>query len=448
MKALKARWDRCLAPPPSDYAAAGDLLRVFCIFMVAWYHIWQQSWLTPLIRLGPFQLDMSGPVRTGYMFVDLILMLSGFLLYLPYANGRERSSGEFYLRRALRILPSYWLCLAVMLVFAVLEPNFTDGFRLFQDLLAHLGFVHNLYGFSYNATRLNVVLWTLAVEVQFYLILPALAPAFRRRPIVAYLAMTGAGLSFMFIWTMPMQDTALFVNRLPNMLVVYANGMLAAHAYARLARIGRRRALMALAGLALAAAAVWGLFRVLDRQMRVSDYDALRQGQLKWRWLFSACGAAFMLGGSLTFAPLRWAMSNRLVRFLSGVSFNFYIWHQWLAVKLKQWRIPPYLARENPNMAGEMPWQRNYTLLCFLAALLLAILLTFLVERPCARLGRRLYERVRAGVRGLFGPDDAPDDDALDDVPDDDGPDDDALDDAPDDDGPDVVETLETNEAT
>ena len=387
------------APPDAGYAAAGDLLRALCVFMVGWYHIWQQSWLSPALQIGSHRLDLTPPVRTGYMFVDLMLVLSGFLTYLPWANRRERAAGEFYLRRALRILPSYWFCLAVMLVVAVTAPDFTDGGRLFRDLLAHLGFVHNLFGFSYNATRLNVVLWTLAVEVQFYLILPALAPVFRRHPLPVYLAMTGAGLCAMFLWTAEMESTVLYVNRLPNMLVVYANGMLAAHLYARLAASERRRGLVAALGTAAAIAALWAIYRILLEQSHAPDYDTLRLGQLRWRWLLSACGAAFLTGGSLSFAPVRAALSNRLTRFLSGVSFNFYIWHQWLAVKLKQWRIPPYISPENPNQAGEMPWQLHYTLACFLGALALAVLLTYLVEKPCARWGRRLAERTMARFR-------------------------------------------------
>ena len=392
MKGFRDRW---LAPPEPEYAAAGDLLRVVCILMVGWYHIWQQSWLGPVLKLGGRWLDFTPGVRAGYMFVDMMLALSGFLCYLPYANGKARPAGEFYLRRALRILPSYWLCLMVMLVFALRDPGFTDAPRLGLDLLAHLGFVQNLWGFSYTATRMNVVLWTLAVEVQFYLLLPVLAPVFNKRPLLTYAAMTGAGLSFMFLWTAPMQDTTLYVNRLPNMLVVYANGMLAAHAYARLCRVEKRRGWIAAAGLALSVLAVWTAWLILTRQARVSGYDALRLGQLKWRWLFSLCASAFLLGGSVTFAPIRAAISNRVIRFLAGVSFNFYIWHQWLAVMLKRWRIPAYQAAENPNMAGEMPWQFHYTLLCFAAALALAALVTWLVEKPGAKLGRRLYDRIR-----------------------------------------------------
>ena len=79
-----------ISSPSPSYAAAGDFLRVFCVFMIGWYHIWQQSWLSPTLRLGGLTLDMTAPVRTGYMFVDWMLALSGFLLYLPWANGRER----------------------------------------------------------------------------------------------------------------------------------------------------------------------------------------------------------------------------------------------------------------------------------------------------------------------------------------------------------------------
>ena len=236
---------RAIAPAPCDHAAAGDLLRVICVGMIAWYHIWQQSWLSPQLRLGGLFVNLLPPVRAGYMFVDLMLMLSGFLLYLPWANGAERPAREFYTRRALRILPSYWVCLLVMLGFTLADPGFTEFGRLAKDMLAHLTFTHNLFYFSYTATPLNVVLWTLAVEVQFYLLLPALAPAFRKQPLASYLAMVGAALCFQRLWTARMEDTTLFVNRLPNMLDVYANGMLAAHIYAKLAQKKERRTLIA-----------------------------------------------------------------------------------------------------------------------------------------------------------------------------------------------------------
>ena len=390
--------ERSLSPAPARHAAAGDFMRVFCALLIGWYHIWQQSWLRPQLALGPLTLDFSAPVRAGYMFVDLMLLLSGFLLYLPYANGKKVSTRGFYTRRALRILPSYWLCLAVMLVFTLVTEGPSRPGDLLKDLLAHLTFTHNLFRVSYLGTRLNGVLWTLAVEVQFYLLLPALAPLFKKRPLVCYGAMVGAALCFQRQWTHPMADTSMFINRLPNMLDVYANGMLAAHLYAKLARRRDHRALIAALGTVACAAGAWGALEVAKAQAGITDYAALRLGQIDHRFLFSACGALFLAGGSLSFAPVRALLSNPPIRFLSGLTFNFYMWHQWLAVRLKLWRIPPYLAAENPNTAGEMPWQLHYTLLCFIAALALSALITYAVEKPCARLGRRWLEGRRTRV--------------------------------------------------
>ena len=385
--------NREIAPAPRNHAAAADLMRVACVAMIAWYHIWQQSWLSPRLRIGAIDVNLLALVRAGYMFVDLMLMLSGFLLYLPWANGEERPTRDFYARRALRILPSYWACLAVMIVFALAQPGFSEYGRLAKDIATHLTFTHNLSYMTYVQSLLNVVLWTLAVEVQFYLLLPALAPVFRRKPLVCYLAMVGAALCFQRLWTIPMTDTTLFVNRLPNMLDVYANGMLAAHIYSRLAQKKERRALIAALGTAAFLLGLFGVIRLVAGQATIYGYEELRHGQLDRRWAISACGALALAGGSLSFGPVRRVFSNRVVRFLSGISFNFYIWHQWLAVKLKELRIPPYLAEENPNQAGEMPWQLHYTLLCFPVALAFATLMTYLVEKPGAKLGRKLLEK-------------------------------------------------------
>ena len=50
-------------------------------------------------------------------------------------------------------------------------------------------------------------------------------------------------------------------------------------------------------------------------------------------------------------------------------------------------------------MAGEQPWQLEYTLLCFLAAGIAGVLLTYLWERPVNRWGRRRMKQAEAAAR-------------------------------------------------
>ena len=114
--------------------------------------------------------------------------------------------------------------------------------------------------------------------------------------------------------------------------------------------------------------------------------------QLLWRLPLGVCGAAFLYFPAarrrVWTAPLGIALSG----FLSAISYNFYIWHQFLAVKLKEFHIPAYVS-EFPQMSEGRAWQTKYTLLCFAAAFLLSAALTYLVEKPAGRAQLRLRAR-------------------------------------------------------
>ena len=93
-----------------------DGLRVAMIFIVSWYHIWQQSWLEPVLHIPQAGIHWSLDflVRTGYVWVDGTVLLSAFLMYLPLARkGRDAlpDTRSFYFRKARRILPGYWFIL-------------------------------------------------------------------------------------------------------------------------------------------------------------------------------------------------------------------------------------------------------------------------------------------------------------------------------------------------
>jgi len=378
-------------PARTGYADAGDFLRVACVGFIGWYHIWQQSWLNPDLHILGARLRIYPLVACGYMFVDLMLLLSGFLLMLAFLSGRGQNTRGFYAARAARILPSYLLCMALMLLLSFLVPENAYGSarHFWTDLLSHLSFTHNFFPESYTYTHLNGALWTLAVEVQFYLIFPFLARAFRREPACTYFGMVGLGLLFRIAAASLAQETTLLVNQLPAMLDVYANGMLAALIYHRLQQ-RPQRALSAWLCTLLAILSAALVYLILSRQLGRSGGENIRLGQMLWRFPLSALGGVFLVCGSRAVHGLRLLFSNRLVRFLSGISFNFYIWHQFLAVQLKKLRIPAYTG-STPNQDGQMPWQMHYTLLCFAVALSIAALITYLVEKPCAKwIKRRL----------------------------------------------------------
>jgi peptidoglycan/LPS O-acetylase OafA/YrhL len=111
----------------------------------------------------------------GNTGVQLFFVLSGFLLFLPYARAmlfQERwpKTRTFYMRRALRILPGYYFSLLLLVFFVqrtYLLPSHWPQLFLFLTFFME----------SSSATfrQINVPYWSLGTEVQFYLLLPFVA---------------------------------------------------------------------------------------------------------------------------------------------------------------------------------------------------------------------------------------------------------------------------------
>ena len=369
----------------SGYADAGDFLRVASVGLVGWFHIWQQSWLNPNLKIGSVTLNFYPLVACGYMFVDLMLLLSGFLLMLGYLSGRVKRWKDFYIARAARILPSYFLCIFIVLFcFALPQEQYGSARHMWTDILSHLSFTHNFFYESYVGTRLNGALWTLAVEVQFYLIFPLAAKVFKKHPLISYIVMVAAAWGIRLRLMYGGMDISIYFNRLSAMLDVYANGLMAAMIYHKLCR-RKEKAWQAWLSTLLAVLSAIGVYYVVKYQFDVlRGNPGTQYGQMILRFPLTVCGSIFLVCDSRSIVLLRKLLSNGFVRFLSGLSFNFYIWHQFLAVKLKDWRIP-YYEGVNPNQAGLTPWQMHYTLVCFGGALLLSLLITYLVEKPCGK---------------------------------------------------------------
>jgi len=362
-----------------------DGLRAFFVFSVVAFHLFEQSWLAPRFTVLGLHINLDPFLRTGYLWVDGMLLLSGFLLYLPYARSREAgrpflSRPGFYRRRLARIVPTYLLHLVIIfLVVALPERRYVTWWHAARDWLAHLTFTHPLFPFSSRFTPLNGALWTIGVEMQFYLLFPLLARAFDRMPLFVYASGTAVALAFRG-YAMTIPQTPMLINQLPAFLDVYLHGMIAAMVFARFEKQkddGLRRALFT----AVTLAAVMGLAVIVRHQAGMRSIESLRVGQMSVRYAQSVLSALLLLGASLGLGGIRLVMGNKVTAYLAAISYQVYMWHQMIAVQFKKWRIPPS-EHPQPHTVFERDWQTLYVLLVMLATFVIATAITYLVERP------------------------------------------------------------------
>ncbi|MBQ2928803.1 MAG: acyltransferase [Clostridia bacterium] len=368
-------------------------LRVLLVFIVSWYHIWQQSWWTP--HVGTYSLDFL--VRAGYVPVDGTILLSGFLLFLPHARTmllgeKIPDTREFYQKRIMRIVPSY-VFVTLLMLFAVAIPYelyYGNTANMWKDVLMHLTFTQTFDYSTYIATPIGVASWTVAIEMQAYLLFPLLAKWARKNPLGTFSTMAAAALLFRSWVVWSMKDYNMVVNQLINFLDVYAMGMAASLLYVKLTTLypaDRKRFLWQGIATAAVVLAIWGLKELLQDQAGSNGQSAIQSGQMIRRPAFAFLLALLTLGLPFAVRPIRFIAGNKLMGFLAMISMNYYLMHQNIAVHLKRIQFPPAENYPNPNMlAGgpETPWKYEYTALCFGLSILTAIAITFLIEKPGA----------------------------------------------------------------
>lgn len=383
--------DSLLLPAPDEkYHPLADGFRALAMLGVMWFHIWQQSWLSPRFSVLGVSFDFTNIVRAGYLLVDVFLLLSGFLMFLPYAksaldNTKSPSILNFYKKRIVRILPPYYLCILILFLSAYINGEYYTKGEMLRDLLSHLTLTHTFFTDTYIFTHLNVPLWTIAIEAQFYVLFPFIARAFKKFPLITYAVMVAVSHYFRFNIVSPMEDTQMYLNQLPAMLDVYANGMLASYAYVSLARNLKPSKAVSLIATFAFVFILFQMYTLFEGQTYENGYTRIRLGQMERRFPLSFLTGILLIVSSFSLKPLILIFSNPVMRFLSAVSFEAYIWHAVIALRLKKWRIPAYEALENPQMNNEPVWQLRYTLLCFALALTVGAILTYLFEKPLAK---------------------------------------------------------------
>lgn len=283
----------------------------------------------------------------GFLGVDLFFLITGFLLTLPwFKHALEHrpapSAREFYWRRARRILPAYYVQLAVLFFICVPLLHaalWTQATRYTaSNLLLHIGFLHYTTPYSSASLSINGPLWTLALEMQYYLLLPLIALAFVRRPYATAVLMILLTAAWRVLaafdldpliaiyedigrrWDVP--ETALrqlATTQLPGYLGHFALGILCGRAWL-LTRAHRMKVTEAGLLAALFAGSLLGLYALLANAYPV-------QGERTW--LLVPALMALAMWASVSMRP---TWGTRILGFsplalVGRISYSMYLYH-------------------------------------------------------------------------------------------------------------------------
>ncbi len=379
---------------PAEHLAPLDGLRGLATILVWWFHLWQITWLPATIVVLGNAYNFNVFPEDGMVGVDLFFFISGFCLFYPYARSRFagtpwQSPRTYALRRAFKILPSYWLAIAGALALggSAAYPSFGAAAR---DVVLHLLFVHNWFPDTLGS--ISGVLWTLAVEVQFYVVFPFLV-----RPGLVYGGAFALALAFRaVVYHLPGdRDQLIFLHeQLPGEIDFFAAGMLGAHAYAYVAERRPSLAEKKWMWTAIALAGYVAFYALLQ-----NGFDTRRESDwpmgwlIKWRSAFALSYVVFTVGTLFAVAALQRLVANPLLTFVSAISYNAYLWHQEIAYALRAHRVPNWIGA---SPQADPRWQASFMALAVVVAIAVATLATYGFERPILRIGRALARR--AGV--------------------------------------------------
>jgi peptidoglycan/LPS O-acetylase OafA/YrhL len=313
-----------------------------CVFLV---HIW--------IYTNP-----SRPPRDDFwdflvfelrLSVVFFFVLSGFLLFRDFARAAVRQDGPadargYGIRRVARIAPAYYVALAGAV--ALLWGGDIAGFRPIS--LGDLG-VFALFGQNYTEgtqLRFNPVLWTLALEVAFYITLPFIGMlAYRLGNVRRVALMLASTVPLGIAWNAFVyydEQSSVVAYLLPSYLPYFALGMLLSLGLEyQMAHRGRRPELGAWAaagvmagGLALVVLNGW--WHATELEPTTNASIGLFQ-DLPAAFGFTAMIAASAFGGG---ALVAWTRFRPFV-YAGVVSYGFYLWHVPLILFVKRLGLLP-----------------------------------------------------------------------------------------------------------
>jgi peptidoglycan/LPS O-acetylase OafA/YrhL len=154
-------------PAPNQRIGVINALRAFAALSVAWGHFvaGQGKWLSP-----------TG--KYGYLGVEIFFVISGFVIPWSLYRAQYQLSdfGRFLIKRNVRLYPPYLASIAVTVLATnfILVPLFHIPHMTVtgRDLLLHFAYLNDIA----HVPWINVAYWTLAIELQWYVLIGLLMP--------------------------------------------------------------------------------------------------------------------------------------------------------------------------------------------------------------------------------------------------------------------------------
>ena len=351
---------------------AADVLRGVAIMMVVVYHAVGRNY-GYFVPWNGWRKDFSAmpagsvvPLYTallGWSGVSLFFVLSGFCIHLSFLRSSAFSASRFFWHRCWRIVPAYFA--------ALLTFTWSSHMPLYKwigakQLITHILFIHNLSADTFFG--INPSFWSIATEVQLYLLFPVLLLVRRGYGIEGCLVVTfSLGVLSCFVgvatWGIP---NHLIDPVLASPLVTWFDWTLGAYVAERLIQsktgFERRR--------------LWLLF-LLPTFILSTLYKPLTVCSFS----LAAAVSAVVLDW-LVWADPRKTIVSTCLGFVGTISYSIYLWHQ------------PLLHSINAHLVHYL----NQPFLCLgVAAFILALsFLSFRIfERGGVLLGSVVFQRIQ-----------------------------------------------------
>jgi peptidoglycan/LPS O-acetylase OafA/YrhL len=311
-------------------------------------------------------------VQNGFLGVDLFFFLSGFCIALPYARARRDGTpapraSDFARKRALKIFPSYLLALAIFAV--AFRDRFDGPLQELGHFAAHAAFVHVFSPVTFGS--FSGPLWTLAVEVQFYVLFALIAPLVVKRPFFVYACLVAVAVLYRtVIAALGFDGDFGWVNQLPAVLDVFGAGVAAAFAYTTIGARERSPLLGTVATLAGGAVALLALVAAASIAANGGD-DAVHRWLNAWRVAFGPVLLVATLGLALGSSRVYGIASARPLRGLSAISYGAYLCNLEIVVAISRSGLPSVAVF----------WLGAF------GTILVSALVTYGFERPIQRAG-------------------------------------------------------------